>query len=406
MAHDRLRAHLAGSARALTHRNFRLFFLGQAVSLIGSWTQMVAQGWLVYHLTGQGSWLGLVGFAQQAPIFVLGLVSGTLIDRVDKHRLVFINQCGLMACAVVLAVLTLSNWVQPEYILVLALVIGTINAFDIPGRQSWMIDLVGREDLPNAIALNSTTFNLARMVGPALAGALLALVGPGWCFALNALTFVAVLASLAAMDRPPRQPPRPRASPLADMRRGFGFIMGEPTVRQTLALLGLAAITVMPAPVLMPMFAEAIHRAGPVGLGMLMSCLGAGALLGALRMVVLPSPPERLRRIPAEAAAVLGVSIMLFAAVPQFWLAAVLLVPAGFAMVTTGASANTLVQSLVPDELRGRVMAVYASIFVGLTPFGAALGGWLSDRFGAPATVITAGAICAIYALWRRIRSR
>jgi MFS family permease len=401
-----LRAHLATSSRALTHRNYRLFFFGQAVSLIGSWTQMVAQGWLVYDLTGQGSWLGLVGFAQQAPIFFLGLITGTLLDRADKRLVVLANQIGLFICAVTLALMTWTEVVRPEYVLVVAFCIGIINAFDIPGRQSWMIELVGREDLPNAIALNSTTFNLARLLGPAIAGVVLAFAGPAWCFALNACTSIAVIAGILRMDRSERPVRTPGGSAFADLKRGFVFIKGHPMVRSMLMLLGTVAIFTMPVQVLMPIFAETIHGVGPGGLGLMVSCIGGGALLGALRLVILPSSAERLRRVPAEAAATLGISLILFATSPVFPVACALLVPAGFAMVTVGGSANTAVQAAIPDDLRGRVMAIYASVFVGLIPFGSVAAGFAADRIGAPATVAIGGVVCTLYALWRRSRIR
>ncbi|WP_438037429.1 MFS transporter [Sorangium sp. So ce128] len=379
--------------RALRHRNYQLFFAGQLVSLVGTWMQSVAQSWLVYRLTGSSLLLGTVGFATQIPVFLLAPIGGTVADRRSRHRILLATQSAAMALAFGLGALTLSGHVQVRHILGFSVLLGVVNAFDIPTRQAFVVEMVGREDLANAIALNSSMFNGARILGPAVAGILVGAIGEGWCFVANGVSFLAVLGSLLAMRVAPRPAAAGRGSAFAHTVEGFRFVARTRAIRALLLLLGVVSVTAMPYAVLMPIFADRILRGGAQGLGILMGASGVGALLGAL---VLASR-RRLRglgRWVAAACAGFGVALGLFALSRSFWLSALLLVPVGFSMMVQMAGSNTLVQAMVPDALRGRVMAVYAMMFMGMAPLGALLAGWLAGKIGAPATVASGGACC------------
>jgi MFS family permease len=379
--------------RALAHRDFRLFFFGQLVSLIGTWMQSVAQSWLVYRLTGSSVLLGLVGFAGQVPVFLLSPAGGTLADTRSRHRIIIATQTLAMLLALALAALTLSGRVQLSHIFLLASLLGVVNAFDIPARQSFLVQLVGRDDLMNAIALNSSMFNGARILGPAIAGILVAAIGEGWCFLLNGVSYLAVLACLLRMHPKP-VPQWPRgATALGRIVEGFRFVAGTAPIRALLLLLGLVSLAGMPYAVLMPIFADEILHAGARGLGLLMGASGLGALLGALTLAA-RRQVRGLGRWVAYAAAAFGLSLIAFAWSRHFWLSAALLVPAGFAMIVQTAASNTLIQAMVPDGLRGRVMSVYSMMFMGMAPFGALLSGLLAARLGAPGAVALGGGAC------------
>jgi MFS family permease len=379
--------------RALAHRDFRLFFFGQLVSLSGTWMQSVAQSWLVYRLTGSSVLLGLVGFAGQIPVFLLSPAGGTLADTHSRHRMILATQTVAMLLALALAALTLSERVQLEHIFLLASLLGVVNAFDIPARQSFLVQLVGRDDLMNAIALNSSMFNGARILGPAIAGILVAAIGEGWCFLLNGVSYLAVLAGLLRMHPKPA-PQRPQgATALGRIVEGFRFVASTAPIRALLLLLGLVSLAGMPYAVLMPIFADEILHAGASGLGLLMGASGLGALLGALTLAA-RRQVRGLGRWVAYAAAAFGLSLIAFALSRHFWLSAALLVPAGFAMIVQTAASNSLIQAMVPDELRGRVMAVYSMMFMGMAPFGALLSGLLAARLGAPGAVAIGGGAC------------
>ena len=379
--------------RALKHRNFQLFFSGQLISLIGTWMQTVAQSWLVYRMTGSSLLLGSVGFASQFPVFLMAPVGGMVADRVNRHRVVIATQAAAMILALILATLTLTHRVTVPQIFVLAALLGVVNAFDIPGRQSFLVDMVGREDLMNAIALNSSMFNGARVIGPAIAGILVAKIGEGWCFFANGISYIAVIAGLLMMkiDCPARSK---SDSPLDDIVEGFRWASRTGPIRALLLLLGLVSLVGMPYTVLMPLFADRILHGGARGLGILMGFTGIGALLGALTLA-LRSGVRGLGRLVALTCAGFGVSLIAFSFSRNFWLSAVLLIPVGFCIMLQMACSNTLIQSMVPDALRGRVMAVYSMMFMGMAPFGALLGGALADRLGAPITVAT-GAVASI----------
>jgi MFS family permease len=384
---------LPATLRALRHRNFQLFFSGQLISLIGTWMQSVAQAWLVYRLTGSSFLLGSVGFASQFPVFLVAPLGGIVADRHNRQQVVIGTQTASMILAFILAGLTLTGTVQVWHIFVLAAMLGVVNAFDIPGRQAFLVDMVGKEDLMNAIALNSSMFNGARIIGPAIAGVLVAKIGEGWCFFSNGVSYIAVIIGLFLMRvSPPIY--RGQASPLAHIIEGFRFVRHTAPIRAILSLLGLVSFVAMPYAVLMPIFADRILHGGARALGILMGATGVGALLGALTLAT-KTDVRGLGRWVAYSCGGFGVSLILFAFCRNLWLSASLLLPVGFCMMLQMSSSNTLIQTMVPDHLRGRVMAVYSMMFMGMAPFGAFFAGALADRLGAPLTV-TMGAVAAI----------
>jgi MFS family permease len=389
--------------RALAHRNYRLFVAGQLTSLIGTWMQMVAQSWLVFRLTGSPLQLGLVGFSAQMPILLLSPVGGAIADRWPRRRVLLLTQTAMMTLAFVLAALSLTGTVRIWHVFVLSALLGVANAIDMPTRQAFVVELVGKLDLVNAIALNSSMVNGARLIGPAVAGLLVATVGEGWCFLLNGVSFLAVIAGLAAMRIPRSSHTAPVGGMVRHVVEGFGFVAQSPPIRALLLLLGCVSLMGMPYTVLGPVIAEKVLHGGPQAYGLLMSAAGVGSLIGAAALAAKRST-RGLFRWTAMAAAGFGGSLILFSLSRVFWLSAALLIPAGFCMMIQMASSNTLIQSMVPDRLRGRVMSVYAMMFLGMTPFGALLAGVLARPFGAPATVAFGGSVClaasAVFA-WR-----
>jgi MFS family permease len=379
--------------RALTHRNFRLFFGGQLLSLTGTWMQNVAQAWLVYRITGSSLMLGTVAFASHIPVFLLAPIGGAVADRYNRHRIIVATQTAAMLLALVLAALTLAGRVQVWHVVVLAALLGTVNAFDIPARQSFFVEMVGKEDLVNAIALNSSMFNAARVAGPAVAGILVASIGEGWCFLVNGISYLAVIAGLLAMRLAPSGHSRARGSALTELLEGVRFVRGAPPVRDLLLMLGVVSLLGTPYAVLMPIFADGIFHSGPRGLGLLMGATGIGAVLGALS-VAARTGVKGLAAINGRASAGFGACLALFALSHWFWISLALLIPVGFALMTQMACTNTLIQTMVPDHLRGRVMALYSVMFMGMAPFGAFLAGALAERIGAPVTVAIGGLSC------------
>lgn len=388
----------ATTLRALRHRNFQLFFSGQLISLIGTWMQSVAQAWLVYRITKSPLLLGSVGFASQIPVFLIAPFGGITADRVNRQRLVIATQIAAMTLAGILAWLTISGRVQVWHIFVLAAMLGVVNAFDIPGRQAFLVDMVGKEDLMNAIALNSSMFNGARVVGPAIAGILVAKIGEGWCFAANAISYIAVIIGLLLMNvHSPRR--STGHSPIEDIVEGFRWVNQTKIIRALLLLIGLVSLVAMPYTVLMPVFADKVLRGGARELGILMGATGVGALLGALTLAS-KTGVKGLGRWVAISCATLGISLFLFSFSTTLWLSVVLLLPAGYSMMLQMACSNTLIQTMVPDQLRGRVMALYSMMFMGMAPFGAFFGGALAHRVGAPITVAIGGVACVLGAIW------
>ena len=384
---------MAHFTRAFRHRNYQLFFAGQLISLTGTWMQSVAESWLVFRLTGSAALLGVTSFATLSPVFLFATFGGILADRADRRRILIATQTLSMLLPLTLAALTLSGHVRVWHVFVLATCLGIVNAFDIPARQSFVVEMVGREDLTNAIALNSSMVNGARVVGPAVAGLLVAAVGEGWCFLLNGISYLAVIAGLAMMTVPRRPRPAVRRSAWRDTVEGFRFSTRTTPIRALLILLGLLSFAGMPYSVLMPVFAESILGAGPKGLGLLMGASGLGALGGALSLLSRRGV-RGLGRWVAVSAAAFGFALIAFSFSRTFWLSALLLIPVGGAMMVEMAASNTLLQAMVPDALRGRVMALYSMMFMGMAPFGALVAGWVAERYGAPITVALGGVVC------------
>src|SRR5438270_3065690 len=399
IAADEVRpSRLPVTLRALKHRNFRLFFGGQLISLIGTWMQNVAQAWLVYRLTGSSLLLGSVAFAGQIPVLLTSPLAGIVADRYNRQRVVIGTQAASMILAFLFAVLTLTHRITVTQIFVLAILRGVVNAFDVPGRQAFIVEMVGKEDLMNAIALNSSMFNGARIIGPAIAGIVVAKIGEGWCFFADAVSYIAVIVGLFMMRVAPRKQ-WPMGSPLEHVIEGFRFVRDTAPIRVLLVLLGIVSLVAMPYTVLMPVFADRILHGGARGLGILMGATGVGALLGALTLAT-RTGVYGLGRWVTVSCAGFSVSLVLFALSKDFWLSTALLVPVGFSMLLQMACSNTLIQAMVPDQLRGRVMAVYSMMFMGMAPFGALLGGALADRLGAPVTVAIGAVACIIGAIW------
>ena len=389
--------NLPESLRALRHRNYRIFFAGQLVSLTGTWMQSVAQAWLAYRLTNSAVLLGIVGFAGQIPTLLFSPAGGVVADRFPRRRVLIVTQASSMGLAFVLAALTFADAISVPWILALAALGGVVNAFDIPTRQAFAIDMVGRDDLVNAIALNSSMFNGARVMGPAIAGLLVARIGEAWCFLANGVSYFAVLASLVAMRVSPAAAAR-TTSAWTSAREGFAYVARARPVRALLLLLGLVSLTGMPYAVLMPVFAREILGGGARELGLLMGASGVGALLGAVVLAHRRSV-KGLGNFVALCAGGMGLALVAFSFSHSFWISAALLVPVGFCMMSEMASSNTLIQSLIPDAMRGRVMSLYAMMFMGMAPVGALLAGGLASRIGAPATIAGGGILCLAGAL-------
>lgn len=381
--------------RALRSRNFRLFVAGQLISLIGTWMQMVAQAWLIYRLTGSAALLGLSGFASHIPVFVLAPLGGVIADRANRHTVIIATQGVMMTLALVLAALTLSDRIEIWHIFAMASLLGVANAFDIPARQAFVVEMVGRDDLVNAIALNSSMVNGARIVGPAVAGVVVAAVGEGWCFLLNGVSYVAVIGALLLMRIEGHRRAGVMATAWESIVEGFAYSWRTAPVRALLLLLGLVSLMGMPYAVLMPIFADQILGGGPNAYGLLMSASGIGALAGAASLTIRKTV-RGLGRWVAISAAGFGASLIAFSFSRSLWLSAALLVPAGFCMMLEMAASNTLIQSMIPDRLRGRVMSVYSMMFMGMAPMGALLAGVLAAPLGAPATVALGGAVCIL----------
>jgi MFS family permease len=377
--------------RALRHRNFRLFIGGQIVSLIGTWMQNVAQSWLVYRLTHSELLLGTAWFCAQIAVFALGPLGGIAADRFSRQRVVIVTQTLSMLQAFALAALTLSGRVQVWHVLALAGLLGVINAFDMPGRQALVIQMTSKDDLINAISLNSAVFNAARVVGPAAAGLLLAVVGEGTCFLINGFSFLAVILSLTAMRLPPG-----RAAAHVGMWRhlvdGFRYAGNHSAVRRVLALMGAATLAGMPGLVLMPFFADDIFHRGSRGLGILMGAMGTGAVIGTLTLAR-RTRLSGLGNVMVFSGLITGICYLAFAFSPSYYLSLAVMPLIGYSMMRQMASANTTIQTLIPDEYRGRIMALYSMTVVGLGPFGSLAAGALAGRFGARATMGAGGAL-------------
>lgn len=392
--------NLSFAVRALRSRNYRLFFSGQSVSLIGTWMTRVAMSWLVYRLTDSPVLLGVASFAGQVPTFVLGPIAGVWIDRWDRHRTLVITQVLSMVQSLTLGVLTLAGLINIWEILALALVQGVINAIDMPARQAFVVQMVeSREDLGNAIALNSSMVNAARLVGPSLAGIVIAATGEGVCFLADGISYIAVIVSLLAMRIPAVEAVRTRNPVFRELKEGWSYVVQSVPIRSILLLLGLVSLAGMPYTVLMPVFASEVLHGGAHTLGFLMAATGVGALIGALTLAMRRTVLGLGLRI-VICSALFGISLTGFALSQYLWLSALILPFTGFAMMQHMASSNTILQTIVDEEKRGRVMAFYSMAFQGMAPFGSLLAGVLASRIGAPKTIMFSGAICVGGAIW------
>jgi MFS family permease len=381
--------------RAFRHRNYQLFFGGQLISLVGTWMQQVAQAWLVLELTNDALWLGIVAAAQFVPVMVLGLFGGVLADALPKRQTIFVTQAVMMTLAAILAVLTLTGVVEVWMIVVLALLLGCANAIDMPVRQSFVVEIVGRGDIGNAVALNSAMFNGARVIGPAVAGLTIAAFGSGVAFAINAVSFAAVLVALAAMDgsalRTPELPPRPRTPTqvVEQLREGIAYVRDTPPVLLAVIVIALVSTFGMNFTVVIPALAKDVLGLGAEGYGFLMTASGIGSLIAAGWLAVAGGLPRTSRLVGGAIA--LGVAEILLAVSNLFPVSILLMIIVGFGGIAMAATANTMIQLNVPDILRGRAMSVYTTVFAGSTPIGGLLFGWIASAAGVAVAVAAGG---------------
>jgi MFS family permease len=391
--------------RALRHRNFRLFISGQIVSLVGTWMQNVAQSWLVYRLTHSELLLGTTWFCTQIAVFALGPLGGLASDSYSRHKVVVLTQTLSMLQAFVLAALTLSGKIQVWHVLALGAALGMINAFDMPARQALVVQMTSQEDLINAISLNSAMFNAARVVGPSVAGLLLSVVGEGTCFLLNGISFLAVIFCLLAM-RLPRFEPSPPVPVLHHLIDGFRYAAHHGSVRRVLGLMAAATVAGMPAFVLMPFFADGIFHRGAKGVGYLMGAMGIGAVIGTL-VLARRTRMTGLGRVMVVSGLTTGVAYLCFAFSQSFYFSLAIMPIIGYSVMRQLASANTTIQTLIPDQYRGRIMALYAMTVVGLGPFGSLAAGAIAGRFNARIALACGGVLALTASLifeWNRRR--
>ncbi|HJW95985.1 MAG TPA: MFS transporter [Thermoanaerobaculia bacterium] len=395
---------MADLVRALKHRNYRLFFSGQTVSLIGTWITRVATSWLVYRLTKSEWLLGLVAFAGQIPLLILAPFGGVLGDRWDRRRILVVTQILSALQSLALALLAFSHRITVTQIIVLQVVQGIINAADTPARQAFVVEMVeAPEDLPNAIALNSSMFNASRIIGPTIAGLLIALVGEAWCFMLDAISYVAVIASLVAMRFTARERPRKETHLIDELHAGLRYVLGFPPVSALLTQVTLVSVMGMPYAVLMPVIAAQVLHGGPHTYGILMTATGTGALLGtvylASRHTVLG-----LGKVIVAATIFLSAGLIAFSFSRTLILSAIALPIVGAGMMLQSASANTILQTVVDEKLRGRVMAFYTMAVLGTQPLGSLLAGAVADRIGAPHTILIGAIFVLLGGLWFAVR--
>ena len=391
---------LSHAWRALRHRNFRLFFGGQTISLIGTWMTRVATSWLVYRLTKSSLLLGTVGFAGQIPTFLLAPLAGVIVDRIDRRKVLVWTQTLAMAQSLALAWLTLSHRINIAEVLVLSATQGIINAFDMPARQSFMIRMIeDRADLSNAIAINSSMVNTARLVGPSLAGLLIAATNEGWCFLVDGVSYIAVIASLLMMRIQHEQLEHAGTTMVEQLRQGWDYVVLSLPIRSILLLFALISLMGWPFMVLMPIFAALVLHGGPHTLGFLMGAVGVGSLVSALSLVLRRSVRGLLKVIPIGAA-LFGAGLVAFGLSRSLWLSIPMMFVTGFGMMQGVTTSNTILQTLVDEKMRGRVMSYYTMAFVGMAPFGSLLAGALAHAIGAPRTVIISGVACILGSVW------
>lgn len=382
--------------RALSSRNYRLYYAGQGISVVGTWITRVATSWLVYRLTGSALMLGVTGFVGQLPVFLFAPFAGVFVDRANRHRLLVVTQVLSMVQSFLLAILTLTGAITVTHVMLLMALQGFINAFDVPVRQAFLSELIERkEDLGNAIALNSSMVNAARLIGPTVAGVIIAAAGEGICFLIDGFSYVAVIASLLLMHlgTPPARPPRKLF--LLEFMEGFRYAFGFSAIKAILLLLALASMMGMSYQVLMPIFASKVLGGGPYTLGFLMSAAGLGALSGAFFLASRESV-RGLGRWIVIASSAFGLGLMAFSFSPILPLSLALLLIVGFGMMVHMASSNTILQTISEERMRGRVMAFYSMAFMGMVPFGNLLAGTLADLIGAQWTVFLGGFACLV----------
>jgi MFS family permease len=391
---------LSHAWRALRHRNFKLFFFGQSVSLIGNWMTRLATTWLVYHLTQSALLLGVVSFAGQIVSFALGPIAGVWVERLERRKLLVWTQAAAALQSLALAALTLAHVITLGEIIALTAFQGLINAFDMPARHSFLIQMVDdRQDLGNAVAINSSMANGARLVGPAIAGLVIAAVGEGWCFMLDGLSYFAVIASLVLMRIRPVDVRHSTDGTFEQLREGWEYVRGFRPIRSILLLFALVSLMGYPYAVLLPLFAGQVLHGGPTTLGWLTGASGVGALISGISLTLRKSVGG-LTRMVQLASALLGTALMLFGLSHTFWLSIVLMAMVGFGLMQAAAASNTIIQSLVPEDKRARAMSYYATAFFGAAPFGSLFAGALASRIGAPMTVIITGACCVAGSFW------
>jgi MFS family permease len=386
--------------RALRHRNFRLFFGGQTISLVGTWMTRIATSWLVYRLTGSALLLGTVSFAGQIPTFLFAPFAGVWIDRADRRKVLVWTQTLSMVQSLALAALTLSHLITIPLLLAFSVMQGIINAFDMPGRQSFMVQMVDdKRNLGNAIAINSSMVNVARLIGPSLAGMLIAVSNEGWCFLIDGISYLAVIASLLMMRVHVPPVVRRVTSMLTELQAGWTYVSEFVPIRTILLLFAVISLMGMPFVVLMPIFAARVLHGGPHTLGFLMGAMGVGALVSALSLAARKSVRGLIRMIPI-AAAVFGLGLIGFGLSRTFWLSMIMVFIAGMGMMQGMAGSNTVIQTIVSEDKRGRVMSYYTMAFMGMAPFGSLLAGTMAHAIGAPWTVIINGAVVVLGGAW------
>lgn len=396
---------LTSLLRALRHRNYRLYFAGQGVSMVGTWMTRVAAAWLVWRLTQSPQMLGMFGFVSQLPALLLGPVAGVWVDRLDRHRLLVVTQVLSMLQSLTLATLALSGSIEVWHIFVLQLFQGVVNAFDMPTRQALLVDLIEeRDDLPNAVALNSSMFNAARLIGPSIAGLLIASVGEGWCFLIDGVSYFAVIASLLAMRLTRHSPAGTGKRVLHDLHDGFRYAFGFAPIRALLLLVALVGLVGVPYRVLMPMIATEVLHGGAHTLGFLLAAMGIGALGGALYLASRTSVLGLARVIPV-ASAIFGAGLIGLGLSHWLPLSLLTMVVTGFGLMVHMAISNTLIQTLVREEMRGRVMSLYLMAFLGMATFGSLLAGAIANAIGAAHTLMGSGLLCLLGAavFWRQL---
>ena len=394
---------------ALKHRNYRLWFYGQMVSLFGTWMQTTAQGFLVYQLTHSSAYLGYVGFAYGVPSWIFMMYGGVIADRVSRRNLLIITQSAMMILAFILAALVFTGTVQAWHILVLAFGLGSANAFDAPARQAFVSEMVDREDLTNAVALNATMFNTALIVGPAIAGIIYAAFGPGWCFAINGISFVAVIFALASMHFLPRTETSQRSSTLSALKEGINYVRHQPVIRTLIGMVATTSLFGMSLGTLLPAWSVNILHGNAATNGLLFSARGVGSLFGALTIATFGKSHVRGKFITAGSIS-FPIFITLFAITYWLPLSLLFMIFVGMAMIFVVNFSNATIQSIVPDSLRGRVMGVYTTVFMGSMPLGALLLGTIAEHAGvAEAALISAGVAffiaCLVWLLIPKVRA-